>query len=117
MAAERNPAWRQLRAPLHLTSARAARSISSRASEECFRINRRVGGFDWTKSYAWIELAERYGPKLVHAELVSIADLAASRLHIKLDRDARRRKVVMLKWFEENWALIRPLLEEIELYT
>jgi hypothetical protein len=34
----------------------------------------------------------------------------ASSLKIKLDRDARRRKVVILKWFDENWAEIEPVL-------
>jgi hypothetical protein len=119
MTAEHGHPWRQwnarLPAPLRINSVHPIPSSSPGLSEEAFRIHRRVDGFDWMKSYAWVELAKRYGPKLVHEELVSIADLVANRLHIKLDRDARRRKIVMIKWFEENWTLIHPLLEEIVL--
>jgi hypothetical protein len=56
-----------------------------------------------------------YGSRLVHEELVSIAVLVADRLNITVDIDARRRKVVMFKWFEENWASIEPLLHDIVL--
>jgi hypothetical protein len=56
-----------------------------------------------------------YGQKLKQDELVSIADLCAEKLQIKLDRDARRRKIVVIKWFEENWAAIQPLIHLIVL--
>jgi predicted oxidoreductase len=56
-----------------------------------------------------------YGPKLSHDELVSIGALAANALQIKLDRDARRRKPVMIKWFEEHWIQIQPILWSIKL--
>jgi hypothetical protein len=46
---------------------------------------------------------------------VSIADLVAKKLDIRLDRDARRRKAVMIKWFNENWEVIEPLLRHIVL--
>jgi hypothetical protein len=41
---------------------------------------------------------------LKHEELVSIANLAAKRLGIGCDRDAGSQKIVMAKWFEENWG-------------
>jgi hypothetical protein len=62
-----------------------------------------------------MHLTRQYGPKLNREELVSIADLVARKLQITFDRDARRRKIVTIKWFEENWAQIEPLLSEIEL--
>jgi hypothetical protein len=48
-------------------------------------------------------------------ELISIGHLVAARVGIRPDRDARRRKSVMLKWFEENWTVIEPLLGSIVL--
>jgi hypothetical protein len=84
-------------------------------SEERERIQRRVAGFHWKKSCAWHHLSTAYGPELSQQELVSIADLICPRLNIKLDRDARRRKIVMLKWFEENWSTIQPILPLIVL--
>jgi hypothetical protein len=56
-----------------------------------------------------------YGPRLSQDELVSIADLVARKANLRLDRDARRRKPVMLKWFDENWQIIQPLLSDIVL--
>jgi hypothetical protein len=89
--------------------------LANSISEERERVQRRVEGFNWRKSRAWTQLTCLYGPKLNQEELVSIADLVAGRLQIKLDRDARRRKTVIIKWFEENWNLIQPLLSTIVL--
>jgi hypothetical protein len=84
-------------------------------SEERERVQRRIEGFNWQKSFAWFHLCCMYGPKLKQDELLSIADILAKKLEIKLDRDARRRKAVMIKWFEENWIRIRHLLPFIVL--
>jgi hypothetical protein len=84
-------------------------------SEERERVQRRVEGFDWQKSHTWLQLSCFYGPKLKQDELVSIAGICAQKLDIRLDRDARRRKVVMIKWFEENWFRIRQILPFIVL--
>jgi hypothetical protein len=88
---------------------------TDRGSEELERIEKRVGGFRWKASPAWRCLSLVFGPRLRQDELVSIAELVADRLHIRLDRDARRRKIVMVKWFEENWARVEPLLAQIVL--
>jgi hypothetical protein len=79
-------------------------------SPEMKRIQQRIDGFDWERSPAWLYLCWRFGPRLSQEELISIGTLVAATLQIKLDRDARRRKVVMVKWFEEHWAEIQPLL-------
>jgi uncharacterized protein YbjT (DUF2867 family) len=84
-------------------------------SQERERVLRRVDGFNWRESPAWLELVARYGPRLSQEELVSIADLASNGLQIRLDRDARRRKSVMIKWFEEHWDRILALLPIIVL--
>jgi hypothetical protein len=79
------------------------------------RIQRRVEGFNWKKSTAWLQLSSMYGPKLNQDELISIAELCAHNLQIKLDRDARRRKIVIIKWFTDHWRKIHPLLHLIVL--
>jgi hypothetical protein len=109
------PPWPVL--PYGYAPAQPTRSALLRLSlsEERDRVHRRVEGFNWVNSPAWVHLTRTYGPRIVHEELVSIAVLAANRLSIRLDRDARRRKVVMVKWFQENWASIEPLLHEIVL--
>jgi hypothetical protein len=92
-----------------------AQKRQTAASEERERVQRRVEGFDWQKSPTWLHLSCLYGPKLKQDELVSIAEICAQKLEIRLDRDARRRKVVMIKWFEENWFRIRHVLPFIVL--
>jgi hypothetical protein len=84
-------------------------------SGELDRIHRRLEGFNWQKSCAWMHLCCQFGPRLNQEELVSIAELVGNYLGIRLDRDARRRKVVMIKWFEEHWTTIQPLLRLIVL--
>jgi hypothetical protein len=84
-------------------------------SEERRRIQGRVGRFDWKNSQIWFWLALKFGEKVTHEELVSIAGVIAKWTNIRLDRDAKRRKMVMMKWFEEHWATIFPLLPAIVL--
>jgi hypothetical protein len=84
-------------------------------SEECRRIRRRTNDFNWKNSNVWGFLRWFYGSKLRQAQLVAIAEIVSARTHIRLDRDARRRKIVLIKWFEENWWLIYPWLHLIQL--
>jgi hypothetical protein len=93
-----------------------SRNVQRRSiSEERARIQRRVSGFDWANSLIWAHLQHAFGPRLNQNELVSIAELVSQRLRIKLDRDARRRKAVMIKWFHENWQFILPVLRYVVL--
>jgi hypothetical protein len=69
-----------------------------------------VSGFDWQSSFTWNCLVRLFGPKLRHEELVSIAELVGPKVGIRVDRNARRRKVVMIEWFKDNWPVIEPFL-------
>lgn len=91
------------------------KKVSTYAAEEKERVRRRVDGFDWRQSRVWLELTAHFGPKLNQDELISIAQLVSCHAHVKLDRDAKRRKVVLVKWFEEHWGVIRPLIGSIVL--
>jgi hypothetical protein len=84
-------------------------------SQERVRVGHRVMGFNWRQSNAWLLLRSFYGSDLTQAELVAIASVLAARANIRLDRDARRRKAVMVKWFDENWASVCPLLHAVAL--
>jgi hypothetical protein len=53
------------------------------------------------------------GSHLKHEELVSFNELATKRPGTRLDRDAGRRNIVMVKWFAENWGVLEPLLSNI----
>jgi hypothetical protein len=57
------------------------------SSYEIQRIQHRIDGFNWKNSHAWLCLCSQFGPRLSQEELVSIAELTASRLGIRFDRD------------------------------
>ena len=95
---------------------KSKKSTSPRyAEEERERVKRRISGFDWRQSIAWQELTAQFGAKLTHTELISVAELVSSHIRLKLDRDAKRRKTVLIKWFQEHWMSIYPILGMISL--
>ena len=79
------------------------------------RVKKRLKDFEYRDSRAWTFLCQRFGPRVGQTELQSIAELISGTQQIKLDRDAKRRKVVLVKWFEENWDVIERLLTYIVL--
>jgi hypothetical protein len=48
-------------------------------------------------------ISQKWGSNTTHQELLNIAKILEVQTHIHLDRDARRRKSVLKKWFAENW--------------
>ena len=71
----------------------------------------RMAGFVEKSSHAYLDLCRRYGPKPSQQELLSLAQAISETLQILLDREAFRRKKVLIKWFDENYAVIEPFLD------
>jgi hypothetical protein len=87
------------------------------ATQERRRIADRLSGFDHRDNNVWKSLSQRFGTNVKQAELLSIALVLAERAGINLDRDAKRRKSVLVKWFDENWGAIEPYLDYVVLQT
>lgn len=85
--------------------------ISKISIEERKRVKKRMANFDRKDSQAWKFLSLIYGPQIKQDKLISIAEYVASCLKIYIDRDARRRKSVLIKWFDENWNRIAPFFK------
>ena len=83
--------------------------------DEKQRIAMRMTGFDLKENHIWEELSRRFGSTIKRGELTNIAQVLADTANIKLDRDAKRRKSVLLKWFDEHWDTIYPLLDYVVL--
>jgi hypothetical protein len=79
------------------------------------RIAQRLEGFNPRENQAWKEITRRFGSSIKQPELVSMAKVLATHAKLKVDRDAQRRKTVLLKWFEENWAAVQPFLDYVAL--
>ena len=73
----------------------------------------RVGDVDAYHSPCWTELTKRFGDHIHQEELKGIAELLSKTLNVKLDRAARRRKKVLVKWFFENWDELYPYLDYV----
>lgn len=77
----------------------------------------RLGDFDPKNSKIWKKICNKFSPNLSQNELVSLAEIIASNVKIKVDREARRRKEVLIKWFDENSEKIDPFINIIHLST
>jgi hypothetical protein len=79
------------------------------------KIDQRIANFAYEKSGAWSEIKRRHWDQLTQAELLSVAQLLGWKLGIALDREAKRRKRVLVKWFDENLRELRPYIDAIHL--
>lgn len=61
------------------------------------------------------ELEKIYGWKLKHIELQQLAKEISDKLKIKVSRDTKRSKILLLEWFSSNWETIRPKMLEYKL--
>ncbi len=55
------------------------------------------------------------GTKIKQNELLSIAQCVSEKTSVELDREAKRRKSVLLKWFDDNWDQILPTLQFVRM--
>jgi hypothetical protein len=61
-------------------------------------------------------LRGRFGPGIVTKELKWIQAVLCTKIpDLKADRDSTRDGRVLVKWFEENWTAISPVLQYIQL--
>lgn len=82
---------------------------------EAKRVNARLTGFKMKQSTAYKYLCRKFSPNVTHTELKSIATILCLRTGLKLDRDATRDNRVLIKWFDENWPIVKKNLEFIKL--
>lgn len=94
-----------------LQNDRRRRRQARKVLSERNRLNRRMTGFVSHESEAWMRLRQRFGSDVTHDELVSVAELVASRIGLQVDRDAKRRKAVLIKWFTENWRVVSQWID------
>lgn len=80
-------------------------------SAETLRIAARMNNFEWKSSCAWKEISNRFGQNVSHSQLKQLGMMLANDAHIVPDRDAKRRKTVLIKWMDENWTKLSPFLQ------
>lgn len=66
--------------------------------------------FDMTKCEAWSRLTQKFGQKVSQEELLTIAQIVSHELDIPLAREYKRRKEILVKWFDENLEAVWPFI-------
>jgi hypothetical protein len=77
---------------------------------ETLRVASRLGSFDWRTSRVWKTIREHFGTELSLTELRKLLLWLAEDAGLSADRDAKRRKSVLLKWMDENWSRLSHFL-------
>jgi hypothetical protein len=72
-------------------------------------------GFKMNTSAPFIYFTDRGWANLTVPELVSIAELFANEAGIPIDRESKRRKEVLFKWFSDNWDQCEPVANDLVL--
>jgi hypothetical protein len=75
-------------------------------------ISEKLRGFVPTESLAWAGLTELFGKDISQEQLQSLAQIMSGLTHFDLSREFKRRKQMLIKWFDENWDVIGPLIQE-----
>lgn len=68
--------------------------------------NDRVKNFDVLETKSYKGLNKKFGFDFSFEQLKNIATIFSQRFNCPLDRDAFRYKIVLYKWFDENWETI-----------
>lgn len=66
--------------------------------------------FDMNKCEAWKRLTDKFGQKVSQEELLTIAQIVSHELEIPLAREYKRRKEILVKWFDENLDEVWPFI-------
>ena len=97
-----------------MTNLRGTHRRSLQAEYEWNFINQKRQGFDVQKCRAWAKLTERFGPRISQEELLSLALVVSNELGMDLSREYKRRKELLIKWFDERldrvWGFVENRL-------
>jgi len=88
--------------------------VNGDSPSEKARIRNRLAGFKPKESPVWEYMTDRFGAEMNQSKLLALAEMISTQLSIPLDRDAKRRKTVLIKWYHDNWAMILPYIDKIQ---
>ena len=98
-----------------MSSKKAKAKKNNQNDFERLHNRQRMAGFDEKTSRAYTFLCKRFGPKMSQQEMLSLAQVVTDTLDIPLDREASRRKKVLIKWFDENYDVISKHIHKIHM--
>ncbi|KAH0786320.1 glycosyl hydrolase family protein [Histomonas meleagridis] len=84
-------------------------------SAEKERVRLKLIGFDQNTSEAWNYISKNFGQDVKQHCLCEMAKYLSLKRSIPLDRDSKRRKSVLIKWFHDNWPLIAQDMQKFRI--
>ena len=98
------------------TKPQAETKVKRGEGAEAKRVAERLNGFNSETSETWQILKEKFSSGITHNELKSVAMIICQYVDgISLDRDATRDNRVLIKWFDENWNVIKNVIDKVKL--
>ncbi|OHT15337.1 hypothetical protein TRFO_42584 [Tritrichomonas foetus] len=94
-----------------LTQAAIQGLVKQTQSVEKDRVRQKLAGFDPKTSPACNYINSKFGQDVRQHCLCEMAKYIAKKRQIVLDRDSKRRKSVLLKWFHDKWEIISKDME------
>lgn len=84
-----------------------------KSSSDKKKVQQILKGFDPNISEAVMYLKTKYGD-LKQYEYLQIAEYCTEKIpSLTLDRESKRRKEVLLKWYHDNFFILKPILDNI----
>lgn len=75
----------------------------------------RMKSFKKDDSEFYKMLSNKFSSGITHSELVSVASVCCYYTDLKLDRGAKRVNEVLIKWFDENWNVLKDVIDRVTL--
>lgn len=80
------------------------------------RVMQRIGDWDLRNSEVYKEINNHFHSGLTQPELLKIGEILAEVTGLTIDRDAKRDSRVLVKWFDENWEVIKGEMVNIMVF-
>ncbi|KAK8842273.1 hypothetical protein M9Y10_026507 [Tritrichomonas musculus] len=93
-----------------LKHSKSKRKSELKDNEELLFVNDQLKFFKPSSSAAWKLLEFHFGPKITQEELLSLAMVVSTYTGISLYREYKRRKGMLIKWFDDNLTQIWPFI-------
>jgi hypothetical protein len=89
--------------------------VQKHASPVKLKKKKKQQKYSFQDKMAYKTLFNRFGPILRQYELLAIATTVQRNMKppVAIDRDAKRRKDLLYKWFDDNFDAITPVLSKV----
>lgn len=89
---------------------------SDKNTSDTQKIQKYLSGFDPKNAKIMKVIITKFGTGISHNELISISNIIAENTEIKMDRLIKRHKGVLIKWLDDNYDVVCPIIEKMELW-